>query len=251
MPAFGYMPLLNDNVHQYLTIKYDVWLLRYLNDICFPDIRRGSIRELNAMASEDVSILPPADDTLREHLGYAVDLMAMSLKEIGEPPHADRWREWYRQMSIIEVFWCQARILVEFFTGALASTTTAAAIHFTKGEIPYEFPMAQKLKDMRNDQIAHLNYARATDSELKLKPEHMYLTAGAIERALKLFESNLRDDMRKIWDARITGRQRIKPEFVYVAKNFTASSAGPTVVRSLPFQGHTRYMPPDPRPEKK
>jgi hypothetical protein len=33
MPAFGYMLLLNDNVHQYLTIKYDGWLLKYLPSI--------------------------------------------------------------------------------------------------------------------------------------------------------------------------------------------------------------------------
>jgi hypothetical protein len=30
MPAFGYVLLLNENVHQYLTIKYDGWLLHYL-----------------------------------------------------------------------------------------------------------------------------------------------------------------------------------------------------------------------------
>jgi hypothetical protein len=33
MPAFGYMLLLNDNVHQYLTIKYDGWLLHHLPSI--------------------------------------------------------------------------------------------------------------------------------------------------------------------------------------------------------------------------
>jgi hypothetical protein len=33
MPAFGYMLLLNDQVHQYLTIKYDGWLLKYLPNI--------------------------------------------------------------------------------------------------------------------------------------------------------------------------------------------------------------------------
>src|SRR5258707_15077077 len=33
MPAFGYILLLNDNVHQYLTIKYDGWLLQYLPSI--------------------------------------------------------------------------------------------------------------------------------------------------------------------------------------------------------------------------
>jgi hypothetical protein len=30
MPAFGYLLLLNENVHQYLTIKYDSWLLYFL-----------------------------------------------------------------------------------------------------------------------------------------------------------------------------------------------------------------------------
>jgi hypothetical protein len=30
MPAFGYILLLNENIHQYLTIKYDGWLLNYL-----------------------------------------------------------------------------------------------------------------------------------------------------------------------------------------------------------------------------
>ena len=33
MPAFGYMLLLNDNVHQYLTIKYDGVLLNYLPNV--------------------------------------------------------------------------------------------------------------------------------------------------------------------------------------------------------------------------
>jgi hypothetical protein len=31
MPAFGYMLLLNENVHQYLTIRYDGWLLSWLH----------------------------------------------------------------------------------------------------------------------------------------------------------------------------------------------------------------------------
>lgn len=33
MPAFGYMLLLNENIHQYLTIKYDGWLLNYLPNV--------------------------------------------------------------------------------------------------------------------------------------------------------------------------------------------------------------------------
>jgi hypothetical protein len=33
MPAFGYILLLNENIHQYLTIKYDGWLLNYLPSV--------------------------------------------------------------------------------------------------------------------------------------------------------------------------------------------------------------------------
>jgi hypothetical protein len=33
MPAFGYMLLLNENVHQYLTVKYDGWLLTFLPNV--------------------------------------------------------------------------------------------------------------------------------------------------------------------------------------------------------------------------
>jgi hypothetical protein len=33
MPAFGYILLLNENAHQYLTIKYDGWLLHYLPSV--------------------------------------------------------------------------------------------------------------------------------------------------------------------------------------------------------------------------
>ena len=47
-------------------------------------------------------------------------------------------------MSLIEVFWSQARILVEFFTGALASTTTSAAEHFTKKKVQYDFAFGDK-----------------------------------------------------------------------------------------------------------
>ena len=31
MPAFGYLLLLNENVHHYLSVPYDGWLLRHLS----------------------------------------------------------------------------------------------------------------------------------------------------------------------------------------------------------------------------
>jgi hypothetical protein len=104
------------------------------------------------MTLEDRLQLPLANDILEEHLGYSADLVALALREISEAPHDDKWREWYRRMSIIEVFWGQARILVEFFTGALASTTTSAAEHFTKSKVYYDFAFGDKdIKRMMND----------------------------------------------------------------------------------------------------
>jgi hypothetical protein len=163
-------------------------------------------------------VLPPGDDTLREHLGYSPDLIAMALRELAEPPHADLKREWFRQMSIIEVFWSQTRILVEFFTGALASKTTSAAEHFTQGHVQYEFPFGDKdIKKMMYDQIAHMNYARTTEKEMKLQPIDMFKIADAITRAVQKFESSLGSDARKIWDARISGHQQIDAGLVYAS----------------------------------
>jgi hypothetical protein len=51
------------------------------------------------MSVEANPVLPPGDDTLREHLGYACDLIALSLREITEPPHEDGDREWFRRMN--------------------------------------------------------------------------------------------------------------------------------------------------------
>ena len=188
------------------------------------------------MTVEAIPAPPPGDDILVEHLGYAIDLMALSLREIAEPPHTDQDREWYRQMSIIEVFWAQARILVEFFTGALASSTTAAAEHFTSRPLQFEFPSAKRLKDMRNDQIAHMNYARTRDQEQKLQSQDMYLTAGAIERALRLFVDNLKPEARAIWDARVSGYRTIEADFVYTSANSQACTAAPVLVKSCVYR---------------
>jgi hypothetical protein len=172
------------------------------------------------------------DEIVREHLGYALDLVALSLREIAEPPHDDPDREWYRRMSIIEVFWSQARILVEFFTGVLASTTTSAAEHFTSQPVQYVFPNAQRLKEMRNDQIAHMNYARTTDKEQKLQPADIYLTAAAIDRAAKLFVKNLKPEYQSVWDARVSGHRKIEAEMVYASNSPQACTAAPQVLHT-------------------
>jgi hypothetical protein len=59
---------------------------------------------------------------------------------------------------------------------------------------------------MMNDQIAHMNAARTTDSAEKLQPDDMYQMAGDIARAVKSFEMDLRDDLKDIWENRRSGR---------------------------------------------
>jgi hypothetical protein len=126
------------------------------------------------------------------------------------------------------------------FHGALASSTTAAAIHFTGGFVQYDFPKAAELRQMRNDQIAHMNYARTTKTEEKLQANDMYLTAGALVRALKKFEENLRPNARKVWDARTTGRETIDPNRVFVSSTFSACTAAPQMLR---FETSTTVTP--------
>ncbi|THD62075.1 MAG: hypothetical protein E7813_20930 [Bradyrhizobium sp.] len=65
-------------------------------------------------------------------------------------------------MSIIEVFWSQALLLVEFFHGSEGSETTCAASHFTKTPVTYAFG-DKGIKTMMNDQIAHMKSARLAD----------------------------------------------------------------------------------------
>lgn len=90
MPAFGYMLLLNDNVHQFLTLKYDGWLLHYLPKVwriwllfygsfllalatvlygtfCHPDLKRYSTPYEKADAeSEHVQTLGGLQGTANE-----------------------------------------------------------------------------------------------------------------------------------------------------------------------------------------
>ena len=196
--------------------------------------------------------LPAGDDTLREHLGYSLDLVAMALHEIAEPGHSDPLREWYRQMAAIEVFWSQARILTEFFAGTAASSTTAAAVHFTTSYVEYKFPKAEALWKMRNDQIAHLNYARTTNTIDKLQHTDIYLTADAISRAVEKFEKSLRPEAAKTWSDRRTGFIKIDAKSVYASPEPSACTAAPigltTQMRTAaaPSWGYTGPASPKP-----
>jgi hypothetical protein len=102
MPAFGYMLLLNDNVHQYITIRYDGWLLNYVPNVwrvwllfygsfllalatllysafCPPDVKRyGSPYEKANAETEHVQRLGGAKGVANE---YGEEYDAMSKRE--------------------------------------------------------------------------------------------------------------------------------------------------------------------------
>jgi len=117
MPAFGYMLLLNENFHQYLTIKYDEWLLDYLPNVwriwllfygsfflalatllysyfCPPDVKRyGSPYEKANAETEHVHRLGGMNGVAREYseeydgLSDREDEIYPFLKmELGNPP---------------------------------------------------------------------------------------------------------------------------------------------------------------------
>jgi len=147
---------------------------------------------------------------LTEHLGYSRDLIARAVAEISAPPHQDHDREWFRQMSIFEVFWMQARLLEEFFRNDPAPAPSwATAIRFTQGHVPYDIPRTRKFAPTMNDQIAHMNYARTMEAEEKLQLDEMLRVAGELKRAFAAFEKSLTPDARKLWEGRGTGRYEI------------------------------------------
>jgi hypothetical protein len=179
---------------------------------------------------------PPNDDIIREHFGYSTDLIAMALRELKEPPHTDRLREWYRQMSIIEVFWTQARLLIEFFDGSAGSQNTSAAAHFMKSRLQFSFDSGDKdIETMMNDQIAHMNTNRTINLDDKFRPEDMWRVGRAIARESDRFTNNLSAKYRDIWDKeRVSGHIPIEADSVYLAleKNESACTAPPQIERA-------------------
>lgn len=164
-------------------------------------------------------IQPPNEDILYEHLGYALDLVALALREIGEPPRDDEKSEYFRGMAIIEVFWSQMRLLIEFFNGGLGRTTTTTAADFTKTELRYSFDFGDKnIDDMMNNQIAHMNNARTADPDRKLRSDDMYRVARALAREVGRFEKELTDKYKETWDIRVAGREPIDPSTIYTSR---------------------------------
>jgi hypothetical protein len=188
------------------------------------------------MSLQDRLKAPPAEDILYEHLGYSIDLVAMALREIGEAQHSDGAREWYRQMSIIEVFWSQARLLIEFFNGSAGSTNTTAAAHFTNAPMIYDFAFGEKdIEKMMNDQIAHMNSERTCDPTKKLRSADMWRVGSAIGRALEQFVESLTDESREVWQIRKSGYQTISADYVYAPQTRDTSSAAPQVLQTTSF----------------
>lgn len=167
----------------------------------------------------------PKEEILSEHLGYSLDLVAMAVKEIEEEGFDKKSpREWFRQMACIEVFWSQLRLLIEFFEGSPASTNTASAAHFTISKISYDFALGGKdIKRMLNDQVAHMNYGRTGVEGEKLQLVDMQRIANALHRNVRLFEKNLKEEFKTVWEARISGRLLLEPNTVLSVENVSSA----------------------------
>jgi hypothetical protein len=73
-----------------------------------------------------------------------------------------------------------------------------------------------------------MNTDRTTDLVKKLQFDDMWRVGGAMARAFKLFERELRDDAREVWDVRTTGYQVINSNFAYAGNIPNACTPGPT-----------------------
>lgn len=157
-------------------------------------------------------------DILHEHLGYEIDMVASAIAAIAAGD-----ADWFRRMCAIEAFWLHARTLLEFFEDRTAPSRTAAAQHFTDKPIEFEIPSRTKYEALMNDQIAHLNYGRTRNELEKLRGHDVYVVAGALARAILVFEKHLRSDAREIWETRTSGRLTIDAARIFVSDTRSAT----------------------------
>jgi hypothetical protein len=149
-------------------------------------------------------------DMLVEHLPYEIDMLRISYAFLRSTERLKLRESLTEKTEIvtflsnaaIEAFWIHTSCLLEFFRRVShAEGRTACAQDFTNERQPYDLPF-DSLEDSINDQICHLHYKRFRDSSNKIDGFTMQRVKEAIERAIVLFESNLKDDFARIWTAR-------------------------------------------------
>jgi hypothetical protein len=152
-------------------------------------------------------------DMLVEHLPYELNMLDGAYELLanveGEDDHAKMLTNVY-----IECFFLHARNLIEFFTKT--QKRTASASMFTHKRIDYELP---DLMDQINDQISHPNLARGDNCMEPLTGSHIARIKGAIDRAVSLFQSKLKEDARTHWRNREAKSTEIPAAFYSSATN--------------------------------
>jgi len=104
--------------------------------------------------------------------------------------------------AAIEALWIHARCLLEFFWRVSQTEgRTSCAQDFTRKQLEYDLPFGT-LEDSINNHICHLNYARFRNLADKIDGFTMQRVKEALERAVSLFQSNLKDDFEEIWTVR-------------------------------------------------
>jgi hypothetical protein len=145
-------------------------------------------------------------DVLEEHLPYELDMLEVALIAWGnlKQEQNESRDAWFSRMSAIEAFWVHARTIYEFFTRSTnAEGRTACANDFTLKQIAYDLgELGSKVDDIHT-QIVHLNYNRPRgEAPEKLDYYFAARSKNAIDRAVSLFQKNLKPDAQKHWNAR-------------------------------------------------
>ena len=145
---------------------------------------------------------------LVEHLPYEIAMLRMSyafLRSTEMPPQSFSAKTEivvFLNNTAIEAFWIHTRCLLEFFRRTSHSEgRTACAQDFTRETLSYDLPFGN-LEGSINDQICHLHYQRFRDSSKKIDGFTMQRVKEAIERAIVLFENNLKCEFEELWTVR-------------------------------------------------
>lgn len=149
-------------------------------------------------------------DMLVEHVPYEIDMMRAAYAYLRSNDRI-RVRDTigdvtglvtFLNNAAIEAFWVHTRNLLEFFRReAQAEGRTACAQDFTRTSQSYDLPFGN-LEDLINEQICHLQYNRFREPFNKMRGFTMQRVMEAIDRAIELFEQNLKKDFEEIWTAR-------------------------------------------------
>lgn len=132
------------------------------------------------------------------HLPYEIDMAEASYKLLGTCPVQDSS---FSKNLLIECFFTHVRALLEFFDRPFKDQNAAAAVHFTKNKIKYDFP--SDLSRRINNQVSHLKYDRKYNQIQQLTSNDMGVIKSCLDKSISKFQDSLCDEAKKYWELRL------------------------------------------------